>query len=111
MENWKNRTLLTSKNFKPSRCTPTQDGLAPSYLILRMDDLSNLDKAKKIKKQVAWFAVLNEELYKRGFLQPYLRCVEEEEAKYVLEEVHRGIYDDHMGAKSLVRKIMRVGYF
>ena len=55
--------------------------------------------------------VLNEELYKRGFSQPYLRCVEEEEAKYILEEVHGGIFGDHMGAKSLVRKIMRAGYF
>jgi len=40
-----------------------------------------------------------------------LRCVEEEEAKYVLEVVHRGICDDHMGAKSLVRKIIKAGYF
>ena len=43
-------------------------------------------------------------------LTPYLRCVEEEE-DYVLEEVHGGICSDHMGAKSLVRKIMRAGYF
>ena len=72
---------------------------------------SNLDEAKKIKKRVARFTVLNDELYKRGFSQPDLRCVEEEEAKYVLEEVHRGIYGDHMGAKSLVRKIVKACYF
>ena len=69
-------------------------------------------EAKQIKKRAARFTVLNDELYKRGFSQPYLRCVkEEEEAKYVLEEVHGGICGDHMGAKSLARKIMRVGYF
>ena len=55
--------------------------------------------------------VLNDELYKRGYSQPYLRCIEGEEAKYVLEEVHEGVCGDHMGAKSLVRKIMRTGYF
>ena len=55
--------------------------------------------------------MLNDKLYKRGSLQPYLRCVEEKEAKYILEEVHEGICGDHMGAKSLVRKIMRAGYF
>ena len=55
--------------------------------------------------------VLNDELDKRGFSQPYLRCVEEEETKYVLEEVHEGVCGDHMRAKSLVRKIMRAGYF
>ena len=55
--------------------------------------------------------MLNDELYKRDFSQPYLRCIEEEEAKYVLEEVRGGIYDDHMGAKSFVRKVIRAGYF
>ena len=40
-----------------------------------------------------------------------MRCVEKEEAKYVLKEVHGGVYGDHMGAKSLVKKIMRAGYF
>ena len=38
-------------------------------------------------------------------------CIEKEETKYVLEEVHGGICGDHMGAKSLVQKIMRAGYF
>ena len=55
--------------------------------------------------------MLNDELYKRGFSQPYLRCVEEEEVKYILEEVHEDIYGDHMGTRSLVGKIMRAGYF
>ena len=49
--------------------------------------------------------MLNDKLFKRGFSQPYLRCVEKEEVKYVLEEVHGGVCDDHMGAKYLVRKI------
>ena len=40
-----------------------------------------------------------------------MRCIEGEEAKYVLEEIHERVYEDHMGAKSLVRKIMRTGYF
>ena len=40
-----------------------------------------------------------------------MRCVEREEAKYILEEVHRGICGDHMGAKSLIKKIIRTGYF
>ena len=68
-------------------------------------------EAKQIKKWAARFTVLIDKLYKKGFSQPYLRCVEEKEAKYVLEEVHGGICSDHMGAKSLARKIMTAGYF
>ena len=77
-----------------------KDGRLPQILV----------EAKQIKKRAARFTVLNDELYKRGFSQPYLRCVEKEEAKYVLEEVH-GVYGNHIGAKSLARKIMRAGYF
>ena len=71
----------------------------------------NLEEAKKIQKWAARFTLLNNKLYKRGFSQPYLRCVEEEEDKYVLEEVHEGVCGDHMGVKSLVQKIIRAGYF
>ena len=42
---------------------------------------------------------------------PYLRCVEEDKAKYILEVVHEGIYGDHAGLRSLVSKIIRTGYF
>ena len=69
----------------------------------------NPEEVRKIQKRAARFIVLNDELYKRVYSQPYLRCIEEEEARYVLEEVHGGVCEDHMGAKSLVRKIMRTG--
>ena len=71
----------------------------------------NPEEARKIQKRATRFTVLNDELYKRGYSQPYLRCIEGEEAKYVLEKVHGGVCRDHMGTKSLVRKIMRTGYF
>ena len=71
----------------------------------------NPEEAKKIQKWAARFTLLNNKLYKRGFSQPYLRCMEEEEAKYVLEKVHGGVCGDHMGVKSPVQKIMRAGYF
>ena len=38
-------------------------------------------------------------LYKRRFSLPYLRSVEEDEAKYILEEIHEGICEDHSGGK------------
>ncbi|XP_030949853.1 uncharacterized protein LOC115973743 [Quercus lobata] len=73
--------------------------------------LPDPEEAKKVRNRAARFTILNDELYKRGYSQPYLRCVEKEEARYILEEVHGGICGDHTGAKSLVRKIMRAGYF
>ena len=55
--------------------------------------------------------ILNDTLYKRGFSMPYLRCVNEEEAKYVLKEIHEGIYGDHAGLRSLISKVIRTSYF
>ncbi|XP_023875869.2 uncharacterized protein LOC111988312 [Quercus suber] len=72
---------------------------------------SNPEEAKKIQRRAAQFIILNDKLYKRDFSQPYLRCIEKDEARYVLEEVHGGICGDHIGPKSLVKKIMRAGYF
>ena len=54
---------------------------------------------------------MNNALYKRGFSMPYLKYVDEGEAKYILEEIHEGICEDHVGPRSVVSKIIRIGYF
>ena len=71
----------------------------------------NTKEAKKIKKRAARFTILNDALYKRGFSMPYLKCVDEEEARYILEEIHGGVCNDHAGPRSLVNKVVRTRYF
>lgn len=48
---------------------------------------------------------------KRGFSMHYLRCIKEDEAKYILKEVHEGIYGDHTTSRSLVSKISKTSYY
>ena len=50
-------------------------------------------------------------LYKRGFSQPYLRCLAPDEANYVLREVHEGACGNHLEARSLIHKVVRAGYY
>ena len=69
------------------------------------------DEASKIRKKAARFTVLNDTLYKRGFSMPYLKCVDQDDAKYILEEIHEGVCGDHAGPRSLVSKVIRTGYF
>ena len=69
------------------------------------------NEARKIKKRVAKFTILNDVLYKRGFSMPYLKCVDDDKAKYILEETHEGICGDHAGPRSLISKAIRSGYF
>ena len=69
------------------------------------------EKAKNIKKRTARFTILNDTFYKRGFSMPYLKCVDEDETKYILEEIHQGVCGDYAGPRSLVSKVIRTGYF
>ena len=71
----------------------------------------DIEEARKVRKREARFAILNDTLYKRGFSMPYLKCVGEEEAKYVLREIHEGVCRDHAGPRSLVSKVIRTSYF
>ena len=67
--------------------------------------------ARKLKVQAARFVLTKDVLYKKDFSQPYLRCLNSEEADYVIREVHEGICGNHSGSRSLVHKLIRVGYY
>ena len=67
--------------------------------------------ARKLKVQASRFLLVKDVLYKRGFSQPYLRCLGQEEADYVMREVHKGICGNHSGARSLVHKLIQAGYY
>ena len=64
------------------------------------------DAARKLKVRASRFVIIRDVLYKRGFSRPYLRCLSHEEADYVMREVHEGICGNHLGARSLVHKLI-----
>ena len=72
---------------------------------------SNPKEASKLRKRSARFTIHRGTLYKRGFSTPILKCVGKEDTNYVLREVHEGICGNHIGAKSLVAKTLRQGYY
>ena len=67
--------------------------------------------ARKLKVQASRFVLIKGVLYKRGFSRLYLRFLCKEEADYVMREVHEGICGNHLGARSLVHKLIRAGYY
>ena len=69
------------------------------------------EAARKLKFQASRFVLIKDVLYKRGFSRPYLRCLSREEADYVMREVHEGICGNHSGARLLVHKLIRAGYY
>ena len=68
-------------------------------------------EARKVKVRLSKFTILNDELYKRGFSQPYLKCLNPKDAEYVLKEIHKGVCGNHSGPRSLVGQVVRAGYF
>ena len=86
--------------------------MTPIVSFLQNEHLpQDADEARKIRKRAAKFTILDDVLYKRGFSMPYLKCVIDDKAKYILEEIHEGICGDHDGPRSLVGKVIRTGYF
>ena len=67
------------------------------------------DAARKLKVQALQFVLIKDDLYKRGFSHSFLRCLGLEKAEYVKREVHEGICGNHLGARSLVHKLIRAG--
>ena len=67
------------------------------------------EAARMLKVQAAQFILIKDVLYKRGFSRPYLRCLDLEEADYVIKEVYEGICGNHLRSRSLVHKLIRAG--
>ena len=73
--------------------------------------LDKKEAARKLKVRAVRFVLIKDVLYKRSFSCLYLRCLGNEEADYVMREVHEGICRNHSGSRSLVHKLVRVGYY
>ncbi|XP_027933467.1 uncharacterized protein LOC114188974 [Vigna unguiculata] len=63
------------------------------------------------RRRALRFVVIGEDLYKRGFAAPLLKCLSEDEAEYVMNEVHNGICGMHTGRRTMKARILRAGYF
>ncbi|RDY10408.1 hypothetical protein CR513_05076, partial [Mucuna pruriens] len=57
------------------------------------------------------YTLIGEHLYRRGFSFPLLRCLDIEEAEYIMREVHEGVCGSHIGGRALASKITRTGYY
>nr|XP_027095953.1 uncharacterized protein LOC113715852 [Coffea arabica] len=81
--------------MKTGSCPPDADSVAKSFL----------------RRMSARFFLNGEVLYKKTSDLGLLRCINEEEADYMMKEVHSGVCGPHMNGHLLTKKIMRTGYF
>jgi len=55
--------------------------------------------------------MIGDDLYKREYGQPFLKCVTVEQAQYIIKELHEGICGYHSDARTMATRVLRVGYF
>ncbi|XP_052292047.1 uncharacterized protein LOC127900835 [Citrus sinensis] len=68
-------------------------------------------RARKIRAQASRYTMIDGVLYRRGYTLPFLRCLDEDDADYVLRKIHEGICGNHSSGRSLAHKALRQGYF
>ncbi|XP_076905911.1 uncharacterized protein LOC143561821 [Bidens hawaiensis] len=68
-------------------------------------------EARKIKNKALNYQLTDGNLYRRSFLGPLLRCVDAEDANYLIQEIHEGICGLHAGPRMTVAKIMNAGCY
>ncbi|XP_071704639.1 uncharacterized protein [Rutidosis leptorrhynchoides] len=67
--------------------------------------------ARKIRMKAPMYIIRDNVLYKKSFLGPLLHCVGLQEAEMVIREVREGTCGMHSGFRTVVGKIIPLGYY
>ena len=102
---WDDDRVFTIDTSAPSWTTPIIQYLRDEALP------ADPAMARTIRRQAAMYTLQNDELFRRGFSTPLLKCLDSSQAQYVLEELHRGICGMHSGARSMAARALRAGYY
>jgi hypothetical protein len=68
-------------------------------------------EARQIQLRAGAYTIINSELYKRSMSGIYQKCIELEEGRELLKEVHQGECGHHASSRALVAKAFRHGFY
>lgn len=68
-------------------------------------------KAHTLRKKAARYCLKQDNLYRKMFGGPLARCLGSSQTEYVMREIHEGHCGNHAGGRSLVRTMIRAGYY
>ena len=71
----------------------------------------NKNEANNLQIRAARYAIIGNHLYHKSFTGPYLRCLNSEDARRLLEEIHEGVCGNHSRGQSLAYKALTAGYY
>ncbi|XP_057969549.1 uncharacterized protein LOC131158704 [Malania oleifera] len=89
-----------------------EDWRTPLFLYFRDGSLPEDNKESlKGRREAARYTLIGQELYRRSLTLSYLRCLNNEEGKYVLREIHKGVCGNHFANRALAHKAIRQGFY
>ncbi|GJS62343.1 reverse transcriptase domain-containing protein [Tanacetum coccineum] len=109
--------ILKEKSIQEKEVTTVVEEDGPTWMTpiieyLKEGTLPNDRKeASKLRIKARQYELLEEVLYRRSFLKPWLRCVGPLQADYVIRKIHEGSCSMHAGPRFVVAKAMRLGYY
>jgi hypothetical protein len=65
----------------------------------------------RMQKRLKPYQIIRDDLYKTSVIVPLLRCLSKDEGKELLTQTHLGVCGDHIGARALVAKVFRQGFY
>ncbi|XP_061361260.1 uncharacterized protein LOC133305142 [Gastrolobium bilobum] len=68
-------------------------------------------ESRKLVPYATQYTIVHSQMFRKGLHVPMLKCLNSEEAEYVLAEIHERINGHHMGGKALAKKALRAGYY
>ncbi|KAL5574095.1 hypothetical protein UlMin_023692 [Ulmus minor] len=68
-------------------------------------------EARRLRYRSARYYLDKDKLRKRSFSSPSLTCLNEDQAKYALQEVPEGVCGNHSSGRALAHKVLRQGYY
>ncbi|XP_068475223.1 uncharacterized protein [Phaseolus vulgaris] len=91
--------------------TDTQPNWMTPIIQYLTDGVCDPHLEKTMKLQAARYVLIGQDLYRRGYSRPLLKCLGPEQVTYVMTELHEGICGTHSGARTMSAKILRAGYY
>ncbi|KAI3783284.1 hypothetical protein L1987_42361 [Smallanthus sonchifolius] len=86
-----------------------------SPAIEKVNEVSNTEEEADIRDLEpipgSWISPINKYLQDGEIPSPYLRCLEDPEAREVLKDLHEGDCGNHTGGRELFSRILRTGYY
>ncbi|KAL6213302.1 hypothetical protein ACLB2K_012749 [Fragaria x ananassa] len=68
-------------------------------------------EAQRLRDKASLYLLRGGKLYRRGQSCPFLKCLPTEEGHKVLKSLHSGVCGNHVGARNLMFKALRAGYY